>query len=210
MKMEAVFDSTRKYRYLLFREWDPSLPRMLYVMLNPSTASQIEEDQTSKQCLHFAKKFGFGSLEVVNLYAIISTDPNQLKNMLNPIGDENDKFILEAASRAKTVVVAWGEKHFINQRHNKVARLLTSAGHQLHCLGIAKSGNPRHPSRMNHSIESLILYSTDDYLRKLHAPQKVITLVPTVINSKIKSGEGYDPVTGSDYVFHKDVMEREE
>ncbi|WP_153976914.1 DUF1643 domain-containing protein [Paenibacillus xylanilyticus] len=207
MKMDAVFDPTKKYRYLLSREWDASLPRLLYVMLNPSTASHEEEDQTSKQCLYFAKKFGFGSLEIVNLYAIISTDPNQLKFVHDPIGDENDKFILEAASRATTIIVSWGEKHFINQRHNKVARLLTSKGHQLHCLGIAKSGHPRHPSRMSHSIESLTLYSTDDYLRKLHAPQKVISLVPTIMNSKLKSPDGYDPVTGSDYDFHKDVME---
>ncbi|MBO2945644.1 DUF1643 domain-containing protein [Paenibacillus sp. F411] len=70
MKMDAIFDSTRKYRYLLSREWDTLLPRVLYVMLNPSTANHEEEDQTSKQCLYFAKKFGFGSLEVVNLYAI--------------------------------------------------------------------------------------------------------------------------------------------
>lgn len=207
MKMDAIFDSTRKYRYLLSREWDASLPRVLYVMLNPSTASHEEEDQTSKQCLYFAKKFGFGSQEIVNLYALISTDPSQLKSEFDPIGTENEKFILDAASRAKTIVVAWGEKHFINQRHNKVARLLTSEGHQLYCLGIAKSGHPRHPSRMSHSIESLTLYSTEDYLAKLHAPPKIINVIPTVTNRQLKSREGYDPVTGSDYLFHKDVME---
>ncbi|MCM3128142.1 DUF1643 domain-containing protein [Paenibacillus sp. MER 78] len=184
MKMDAVFDPTKKYRYLLSREWNASLPRLLYVMLNPSIASHEVEDQTSKQCFYFAEKFGFGSLEVVNLYAFISTDPNKLKSMIDPIGSENDKYILDAASRATTIVTAWGEKHFINQRHNKVAKLLTSEGHQLHCLGIAKSGHPRHPSRMSHNIESLTLYSTEDYLRKLHVPQKIITVVPTVTNRK--------------------------
>ncbi|MEC0136712.1 DUF1643 domain-containing protein [Paenibacillus macerans] len=209
MKMDAVFDSTRRYRYLLSRIWDDSLPKVLYVMLNPSTADNSEEDRTSSQCLYFAKKFGYGSLEVVNLYALISTDPKQLKFEFDPIGTENDKFILEAAGRAKTIVVAWGEKHFINQRHNKVARLLTSEGHQLHCLGIAKSEHPRHPSRMSHSIESLTLYSTEEYLRKLHTPPKVIAIVPTVTDRKLKSREGYDSNTGSDYHFHKDVMDDE-
>lgn len=195
MKMDAVLDSTQKYRYLLSREWDDSLPRVLYVMLNPSTANHEEEDQTSKQCLYFAKKFGFGSLEVVNLYALISTNPDKLKYEFDPTGKGNDKYILEAASRAKTIVVAWGEKHFINHRHNKVARLLTSNGYQLHCLGLAKSGHPRHPSRMRHSIESLNLYSTEGYLRKLHTPPKVITVKPTVTKRKLKSREGYDSST---------------
>lgn len=74
MKMDAVCDESGTYRYLLYRELDSSLPRILYIMLNPSTASHETEDQTSKQCLYFTKKFGFGSLEVVNLYALISTD----------------------------------------------------------------------------------------------------------------------------------------
>ncbi|WP_051421227.1 DUF1643 domain-containing protein [Paenibacillus massiliensis] len=167
MKMDAIFDSTRKYRYLLSREWDPSLPKLLYVMLNPSTASDNEEDRTSTQCLYFAKKFGFGALEVVNLFALISKDPEQLQKVEDPIGEENDKYILEAAKRSKTIIVAWGGKHFINQRHTKVARLLTSEGYELSCLGMAKSGHPRHPSRMSHSIQSLTLYSTEDYLEKI-------------------------------------------
>jgi hypothetical protein len=158
MKMDAVFDETGTYRYSLRREWDPSLPRLLYVMLNPSIASHELEDQTSRQCLFFAKKFGFGSLEVVNLYALISTDPKQLKYASDPIGTENDNYIEEAAIRAERILVAWGEKHFINQRHKVVTHHLISRGHDLYCLGTAKSGHPRHPSRMSHSLESLQVY----------------------------------------------------
>lgn len=53
LKMDAVFSQCGKYRYLLKREWDASLPKVLYIMLNPSTASHETEDQTSKQCLFF-------------------------------------------------------------------------------------------------------------------------------------------------------------
>lgn len=162
MKMNAVFDHAGKYRYLLSREWNDALPRVLYVMLNPSTANHEEEDRTSSQCIYFAQKFGFGSLEIVNLYAFISTDPKQLKLEYDPIGSENDKYMLEAASRAKTIIVAWGGKHFFNHRNKKVKRLLTSNGHQLQCLGIARSGHPRHPSRLSHSIETFTLYATEE------------------------------------------------
>ncbi|PIH60098.1 hypothetical protein CS562_09290 [Paenibacillus sp. LK1] len=89
MKQGAMFDSERKYRYLLTREWDITLPKLLYIMLNPSTANESSEDQTSRQCLYFANKFQYGSLEVVNLYSLISTDPKRLKeSLIDPVGLE--------------------------------------------------------------------------------------------------------------------------
>jgi hypothetical protein len=160
MIMNAVFDETGMYRYLLSREWDTTLPKVLFIMLNPSTASQETEDQTSRQCLHFAKKFGFGSLEIVNLFALISTDPTKLKDSIDPLGKENDRYIVEAAKRADKIIVAWGEKHFINRRNKKVTDYLTNQGYDLYCLGVAKSGHPRHPSRMSHRIETLQIYQS--------------------------------------------------
>lgn len=145
----------------------------------------------------------------MNLYALISTDPSQLKVALDPVGEENNRHIEEAASRADTIVVAWGEKHFVNQRDKKVAKLLTTKGIDLYCLEIAKSGHPRHPSRMSHNIKSLKLYSTESYLKELHEPPKIIEVKPTVKRKMLTSREGYDPKTGSDYFFHKDVMEED-
>ena len=159
MKMNAIFDETGVYRYNLIREWDSSLPRVLYIMLNPSTANHEKEDQTSRQCLYFSKKFGFGSLEVVNLFSIISTDPTKIKHILDPIGKENDTYILEAAKRANKIIVAWGGEHFINKRNQEIASMLISRGYKLYCLDVTKSGHPRHPSRMNHNIEVLKTYS---------------------------------------------------
>ncbi|WP_456290029.1 DUF1643 domain-containing protein [Paenibacillus sp. AK002] len=96
-----------------------TLPKLLYIMLNP--ASEISEDQTSRQCLYFANKFQYGSLEVVNLYSLISTDPKRLKeSLIEPVGLETDKYIIEAALRADRVVIAWGEKHFFNKRDKQV------------------------------------------------------------------------------------------
>ncbi|WP_054403309.1 DUF1643 domain-containing protein [Paenibacillus solani] len=98
MKQGAMFDSKRKYKYLLTREWDITLPKLLYIMLNPSAANESSEDQTSRQCLYYANKFQYGSLEVITLYSLISTDPKRLKESL--IDPETDKYIIEAALRA--------------------------------------------------------------------------------------------------------------
>ncbi|OIA98736.1 hypothetical protein AK95_16385 [Paenibacillus sp. LC231] len=157
MKQGAVFDSEKKYRYLLTRKWDLTLPKLLYIMLNPSTANEVLEDQTSRQCLYFANKFKYGSLEVVNLYSLISTNPKRLKeSLIDPVGPETDKYIVEAALRADRVVIAWGEKHFFNKRDKQVMELLRSERIGLFCLKKAKSGQPRHPSRLGHDINELI------------------------------------------------------
>ncbi|BFH61894.1 DUF1643 domain-containing protein [Paenibacillus azoreducens] len=159
MNQDAIFDSERKYRYLLTREWDTNLPKLLYIMLNPSVANEVSEDRTSKQCLYFANKFQYGSLEIVNLYSLISTDPKGLKkSLIDPVGSETDKHIREAALRADRVIVAWGEKHFFNKRDKQVIELLRKEEVELFCLKMAKTGHPRHPSRLGHDIEELIRF----------------------------------------------------
>ncbi|OMF05596.1 DUF1643 domain-containing protein [Paenibacillus sp. FSL H7-0942] len=159
MQLSATFDPEKKYRYLLTREWDVTLPKLLYIMLNPSTADEVSEDQTSRQCLYFANKFQYGSFEVVNLYSLISTDPKGLKqSLVDPIGHKTDQYIIEASLRANRVIIAWGEKHFFNQRDKQVIEMLRSKDINLYCLKMAKSGHPRHPSRLAHDIEDLILF----------------------------------------------------
>jgi hypothetical protein len=203
MKRDAIFSNSRKYRYSLLREWDSSLPRVLYVMLNPSIADDEADDQTIKRCIYFAKKFGFGSLEVVNLYALISTDPSAIRTESEPEGKENDSHILEAAKRSSKIIVAWGEKGFYNQRHNKVTRMLYDNGYNLYCLKLTKERHyPRHPSRLPNSCE-LELFTTQEFLKELYTV-RVINAIRTVSNNSLLSREGYDPVVGSDFAFHSD------
>ncbi|BFH61887.1 DUF1643 domain-containing protein [Paenibacillus azoreducens] len=157
MKLEAVFDESGSYRYLLSRVWNPTLPKLLYVMLNPSTADKTTEDQTSRQCIYFAKKFGFGSFEVVNLYSLISTNPKGLRtSSIDPIGNDNDLYITEAAARADLIIVAWGTDHFFNKRNEIIRNKLKADGYKLFCLKKTKYGHPGHPSRLKHDIDQLI------------------------------------------------------
>ena len=75
MDSGACFDSTGAYRYRLWREWDVSKPSVTFVMLNPSTAGAKDDDPTIRRCLSFARSWGFGRLEVVNLCAYRATSP---------------------------------------------------------------------------------------------------------------------------------------
>lgn len=69
MRKDAILDNTQQYRYWLLREWDTSLPKMVFVMLNSSTADANVDDATIKKCINFAKAFDYGSIQVVNLFA---------------------------------------------------------------------------------------------------------------------------------------------
>ncbi len=104
----ATFDPTRTYRFHLSRTWDPAGPVVAFVMLNPSTADAHRLDPTVRRCVGFAAAWGFGALEVVNLFAFRATDPTDLSRCRDPVGTGNDRVVLEVARRADRVVVAWG------------------------------------------------------------------------------------------------------
>ncbi len=143
MLKDATIDSTGEYRYILKREWNPNLKTVVFVMLNPSTADANIDDRTIEKCIKFAKSWGYGSLEVVNLFAYRSTDPKKLRDVGDPVGEENDNYLLEAVNRADKAVLAWGNNGRMLRRYKKVLELLSSK--ELYCLGITKEKQPKHP-----------------------------------------------------------------
>jgi hypothetical protein len=138
------------YRYDLWRivPGTDGTERVLFVMLNPSTARHDIPDPTITRCLGFAKRLGAGRLDVVNLFAFRATNPEDLDLFLHPVGPDNDEVIMRAAEKAEMVVCAWGAKkaHRHPDRAQEVVEILRAAGHPtLHCLGETKAGHPRHP-----------------------------------------------------------------
>ncbi|MFU8828217.1 MAG: DUF1643 domain-containing protein [Phycisphaerales bacterium] len=117
-------------------------------MLNPSTADEQRNDPTVRRTIGFALDRGFGSIEVVNAFALRSTDPGRLradaKAGLDPIGPRNDEAIRRAMRRSAIVVAAWGGHAELLDRHRILSEIL--AGHD-RCvsLGLTAAGLPRHP-----------------------------------------------------------------
>lgn len=144
MLKDAIIDPTGMYRYSLWRIWDHNLPKVAFVMLNPSTADHKEDDPTIRRCIGFAKAWGFGSLEVVNLFAYRATNPDELKKCDDPIGTDNDMHIRRAALQTDRIVLAWGTKGGLHGRDRKVKELLSSFT-WVYCLDLSKDGYPKHP-----------------------------------------------------------------
>ena len=87
IKRRASFSRCGRYRYALWREWDASLPRVLFIGLNPATADAEKDDNTMKRCMHYAREWGFGSMAVANLFAWRTTWPTELKKRLTLLAD---------------------------------------------------------------------------------------------------------------------------
>jgi hypothetical protein len=114
-------------------------------MLNGSTADAEKDDPTIRRCIGFAKRWGYGSLEVVNLFGYRTTLPTELKKAPDPVGPENDQYIAAAAKRARKIIVAWGAHGAFKGRNKEVLDLLCKSGFSAECLGTTKDGHPRHP-----------------------------------------------------------------
>lgn len=124
---------------------------MAICMLNPSTADEVKNDPTVRRCIGFAEREGCTSLEVLNLYALRSTDPAGLWTTDDPVGPENDRWIESTVKKADLVVIAWGAIPYTrvpggSERAARTVSLLRQASSvPVQCLGVTKDGYPRHP-----------------------------------------------------------------
>jgi len=141
----AIYSPCEGYRYALTRTWDAAGTKVLFVMLNPSTATEVQNDPTVERCERRARTLGFGAFRVCNIFAYRATNPKDMRRQTDPNGPDNDAAILEGAAWADTVVCAWGTNGEHHQRGPQVETLLRATGKPLFHLGLSKAGHPKHP-----------------------------------------------------------------
>lgn len=149
----AVFSVCERYRYALERTFARGDRAVLFIGLNPSTATAETNDPTVRRAIGFARAWRFDRLLLGNVFAFRSTDPRGLRTVADPIGPDNDRHLLELANRAERIVCAWGVHATLNDRERKVVELLRDAGfeHRLCHLGVTKDGHPKHPLYLSSS-----------------------------------------------------------
>lgn len=153
----ADISSCGRYRYRLWRTWDVLLPQLVWCMLNPSTADAETDDPTLRRCTGYAKDWGYGGVEVVNLFALRATDPRQLLKSSDPVGPRNVDVITDATC-GRRVVCAWGDgAEWLPPEVSQVSRETLRAGaRELLCLGTTGRGNPRHPLYLSKHLEPAV------------------------------------------------------
>jgi hypothetical protein len=136
------------YRYELRRIWGPG-PILVWIMLNPSTADAAQDDATIRKCIRFAKKWGYGGIIVLNLYALRATKPEALWSHPDPIGPRNDAYLLSVPTDLM-VVCAWGTD---GRRGAEVLDRLVACGVQPHYLSLTAGGEPGHPLYLKETLK---------------------------------------------------------
>jgi hypothetical protein len=149
----AQFSSCGLYRWTLHRAWDLARPRLLFIGLNPSRADAERDDPTLRRLSGFAQSWGFGCLEVVNLFGRCSASPAVLRRCSDPIGPESDHWLKQGLARLQSQAgdalwLGWGNGGTWRQRDQQVLALLAEklpADLPLLAIGLTASGQPRHP-----------------------------------------------------------------
>lgn len=163
---KAVFSPCRKWRYHIEHVWDDAKPNLLWLMLNPSTADEKQNDPTVERCERRARMWGFGGFEVYNIFAFRATDPANMKAQTDPIGADNDAWMIKFAKKSRETkgVLGWGEHGKHLGRGAYVLDLLRAHDAKLYALKLNASGHPKHPLYVGYK-QGLIEIPPDHSLR---------------------------------------------
>ena len=159
VRSNAVFSDCGRYRYWLERIWNPEKPILPWVLLNGSTAGSVRNDRTVSRVIGFTRRWEFGGLWLVNLYAAMATKPGDLFAMDENVGPRNRHYVQKTMRDAwqcaqelsdapeLTVIAAWGIHGARGEQDRRVLDWINRASVpvRLQCLGLTRRGYPRHP-----------------------------------------------------------------
>lgn len=152
----ALFSPGGRYRWWLMRRWRPQGSPVLFVGLNPSTADGNRDDPTLRRLRGMAERWGHGQLLVLNLFSRVGRDPALLRHCPEPVGEHTDAWMATALGWLQRqcrpslgppprVWVGWGHRGSLHDRDRRGLDGLRCWGGEVVCLGITRSGQPRHP-----------------------------------------------------------------
>ena len=154
---QALFSTDKVYRYVLIITWDENLPSLVVIMLNPSTADEFKNDPTVERCERRARRGGYGSLVVLNLFALRSTDPRGLYETHDAVGPLNDRAIALFTEGAGAVVCGWGTHGALIGRGGQVLDLLKSLGIVALAYQLNRDGSPKHPLYVGYNHDPRVM-----------------------------------------------------
>ncbi|MDA8584939.1 DUF1643 domain-containing protein [Rhodobacteraceae bacterium] len=149
----AVYSPCEKYRYALTRVWDPDGKRLLFIMLNPSKATELANDPTIERCERRATALGYGGFRVCNLFGLRETSPTLLKRARRPEGPANTTQIKEALDWTDDILCAWGVHGDHRNQAEILLPILRFSEKPCLTLGLTKHGHPRHPLYIAYKIQ---------------------------------------------------------
>jgi hypothetical protein len=129
-----------------------------FLMFNPSTADDREDDATIRKCTGFALQWGYSGFIVLNLYALRSSDPREILHLRaidSPhfVGERNLHTLHAVGNDISGLLCAWGCESTSRRipgfsAHADLCVRMVCAAQKLTPQQIGpptKTGAPRHP-----------------------------------------------------------------
>jgi len=140
----AYFSPDRKHRFMLWRKLGKG-PGIMFIGLNPSTANEVNDDPTVRRCMGYARDWGYGDFWMCNLYSLCSSDPKKLYKGEHPQSPYNITSLGVVREKVDLAIVAWGNHGATVQMDQHWPRSLVKLLSPVHCFGVTKQGEPKHP-----------------------------------------------------------------
>lgn len=163
MERDALISRCKNYRYWLSRYWDniPKTDAVCWVLLNPGFADEKVDDPTVRKCIGFSRRWKFGGLYMVNLFAYRATNPQKILEVESPVGKCNSKWLFEIAERSKAIILGWGHragsKDFVVAHQNYIQWVETvlrrRCRNKTYWFGPTSNGQPLHPLQLSYATE---------------------------------------------------------
>ncbi len=208
----ADFSLDGKHRYFLGRYWDPGLPTVLWILINPSVAGATGGDPTARKVRGFSERLGCGGFEIINLFSLVSTDPRGLR-ALPPGVTVLEHWYWQQAAKAyysssadiwnnsrRMVIAGWGAKKLATQREPDLLKVLAKV--HLSCLGLTKGGQPNHPLMLAYATKGAIYRAVPGSIeaeiqassRANVVPMQASSVVPSnsILDSSFADGEKHE------------------
>lgn len=159
----AIISACEQYRYRLTRDIAVTGPVYAFFGVNPSTADADTDDATVRKWIGFTKRWGGSQFIVGNVFAFRATDVSALAKCRDPFGPDNEAELDNIIRNADILVPCWGSRAKLpGILHPRIAWLygtLLASGKPVKCLGVTKSGDPRHPLRLGYDTPLVDLLS---------------------------------------------------
>jgi hypothetical protein len=153
----CVLSACGRYRYALWRIWDQSKPFWLMALLNPSTATEEQNDPTISRCITRASRAGAGGVVVINTGAIRETDPDEACRAADPVGPHNEAWVRALIPACDMHIAGWGPNAARFGGDRQMLRIFREAKVQLYALKLNRDGSPRHPLYVPYSAQPVLI-----------------------------------------------------
>ena len=128
-KRKCSLSKCRKYRWILEFQISNNQKELIFIGLNPSLSDDKYTDNTTKKIIKISSFNKYGKIKIINLFALISKNPENLTTHKDPVGFYNDQLIKSSLRDWSKNIdsdlwLGWGNKGKLFSRNKEVLNII--------------------------------------------------------------------------------------